>query len=73
VAMGCLLAAGAYVTFSQWASPNQSNGGWPSWFNAISGLTWAAILFLAADAAVELVQRRRATTGESTDCQVQDV
>jgi arabinofuranan 3-O-arabinosyltransferase len=73
VAMGCLLAAGAYVTFSQWASPNQSNGGWPSWFNAISGLTWAAILFLAADAAVELVQRRRATTGESTACQAQDV
>ena len=68
-ATGCLLVVGGYITYSQWSRPNASNGGWPSWFNAISGLTWAAVLFLAADATVELVLRRRAAARARADGQ----
>ncbi len=59
-AVACLLGAGGYILISQWSDPTRSTGGWPTGFGGAAGLAWAAVMFLGADATVELVFRRRA-------------
>jgi hypothetical protein len=63
-AVGCLAGAGAYITIMQLVDPTRSTGGWPTGFGVATGLAWGAVLFLAADVAVELVFRLR--DGRST-------
>ena len=57
-AAGCLLGLGVYVTIRQSVFHFQANGGWPARFDNTTGLAWAAVLFLVADAAIELIMRR---------------
>ena len=57
-AAGCLLALSVYVTLRQSVFHFQANGGWPARFDNTAGLAWAAVLFLAADATIELIMRR---------------
>jgi hypothetical protein len=57
-AAGCLLGLGVYVTLRQNVFHFQANGGWPARFDNTAGLAWAAVLFLAADATIELIMRR---------------
>jgi arabinofuranan 3-O-arabinosyltransferase len=54
-----VLATGAFVVIRQGVVPTRANGGWPSQFGGADGLAWAGVLFLGADAIVELVTRRR--------------
>ena len=39
--------------------PTQPNGGWPSEFGGADGLAWAGVLFLGADAVLEIRDRLR--------------
>jgi arabinofuranan 3-O-arabinosyltransferase len=57
-AAGCLFGLGVYVTVRQSVFHFQANGGWPARFDNTAGLAWAAVLFLVADAAIELIMRR---------------
>ena len=58
-AVGFVLATGAYVVVRQFdfrfAAP-----GWPVRFDMASSLAWAGVVFLGADAVVEVVRRREA-------------
>ncbi len=69
IATALVFAAGAYVTIRQGVDPVVPNGGWPTGFGAASGLTWAGVMFLGADAMAEIVlgrlagRRRDATAG----------
>jgi hypothetical protein len=58
-AAGCVLAAGIYVLAHQGAAHVTANGSWPSNFGLASSLTWAGVVFLGADATVEVVRRWR--------------
>ena len=58
VAAGCLVATLIFIFVIQWADAFSSNGGWPGRFGGATGLTWAAVLFLAVDALTELILRR---------------
>ena len=57
-AAGCLLALGVYVTIRQSVFHFPANGGWPAAFSNTKGLAWTAVLFLAADATIEIIMRR---------------
>ena len=57
-AAGCLLGLGVYVTIRQSVFHFPVNGGWPAAFNSTKGLAWTAVLFLAADATIEIIMRR---------------
>jgi hypothetical protein len=57
-AAGCLLGLGVYVTIRESVFHFPANGGWPAAFSNTKGLAWAAVLFLAADATIEIIMRR---------------
>ena len=57
-AAGCLLGLGVYVTLRQSVFHFPANGGWPARFDNTAGLAWTAVMFLAADATIELIMRR---------------
>lgn len=59
VATGLVVAMGTFVVIRQGVDPTRANGGWPSQFGGADGLAWAGVLFLGADAVVELVTWRR--------------
>jgi arabinofuranan 3-O-arabinosyltransferase len=65
VATLLVLATGAFVVIRQGVIPTRANGGWPSQFGGADGLAWAGVLFLGADAFVELVTRRRSPVSGS--------
>ena len=60
VAAGCVLAAGVYVIARQILDQEPANGGWPGLFGIASALAWAGIMFLMADATLEIIQRWKA-------------
>jgi hypothetical protein len=60
VAIAAVVAAGAFVALHQARYHVPADGSWPLSFNAASQLAWAGVVFLGADAAVEVVLRRRA-------------
>ena len=57
-ATALVFAAGTYVTIHQGVDPAVPNGGWPVGFGAASGLAWAGVMFLGADATTEVVLGR---------------
>jgi len=57
-AAGCLFGLGVYVTLRQSVFHFQANGGWPARFDNTAGIAWAAVLFLVADATIEIIMRR---------------
>jgi hypothetical protein len=59
VAIAAVAGAGAYVAFHQHAAQVPPGGNWTLDFNAASRLAWAGVVFLGADAVVDVVQRRR--------------
>ncbi|HEV3366448.1 MAG TPA: alpha-(1-_3)-arabinofuranosyltransferase family protein [Acidimicrobiales bacterium] len=61
VAAACVLAAGIYVIARQILDQEAANGGWPGLFGIASALAWAGVMFLFADAALELIQLWKAT------------
>jgi hypothetical protein len=67
-AVGCVLAAGIYVVARQGSAHIVDSGSWPSEFGLASTLTWAGVVFLGADATVEVVRRWRSpSTRDSAD------
>ena len=67
-AVGCVLAAGIYVVARQGSAHIVDSGSWPSEFGLASTLTWAGVVFLGADATVEVVRRWRSPSpGGATD------
>jgi hypothetical protein len=69
-AAGCLLGLGVYVTIRQSVFHFPVNGGWPAAFNSTKGLAWTAVLFLAADATIEIIMRRvnrQSADGQNTE------
>ncbi len=67
-AVGCVLAAGIYVVARQGSAHFVDSGSWPSEFSLASTLTWAGVVFLGADATVEVVRRWRSPSpGGSAD------
>jgi len=59
-AIAAIVAAGAYVTLHQHADHVPAGGDWTLSFGTASTLAWAGVVFLGADAVVELVLGRRA-------------
>jgi hypothetical protein len=57
-ATAMVLASGTFILIRQGVDHSQANGGWPAQFGGASGLAWAGVLFIGADAVVELVTRR---------------
>ena len=67
-AVGCVMAAGIYVVARQGSAHIVDSGSWPSEFDLASTLTWAGLVFLGADATVEVVRRRRSPSpGDASD------
>jgi hypothetical protein len=58
-AVGCVLAAGIFVVTRQGLNHIPAGGSWTSEFGWASTLTWAGVVFLGADATVEVVRRWR--------------
>jgi len=67
VATGLVFATGVSIMIAQAVDPARPNGGWPSGFGFADGLAWAAVLFLGADAVVELMARLRRSGGAAPD------
>jgi len=53
------VAAGVYVTVHQAQSTVPDNGAWPQSFGEASKWAWAAVAFLGAEGAVDVVLRAR--------------
>ncbi len=62
-AIAGILAAGAYVALHQHAAQVPPGGNWTLSFGTAAELAWAGVVFLGADAVVEVVLRRNAGTG----------
>jgi len=60
-AAACVLAAGIYVVARQGSAHIPAGGSWPSQFELTNSLAWAGVVFLGADATVEVVRRWHAT------------
>ncbi len=58
IAAAAVVAVGVVVVISQLVAPQPATGGWPSAHEAADALVWVGVLFLAADAVVELVTGR---------------
>ncbi len=59
VATLLILGTGMYIIIRQGVDATQPNGGWPSEFGGADGLAWAGVLFLGADAVLEIRDRLR--------------
>jgi arabinofuranan 3-O-arabinosyltransferase len=57
VAVVCVVATGIFIVVSQGVDPKPANGGWPNAFGTANAIVWVGMLFLGADAVVELVIR----------------
>jgi hypothetical protein len=57
VAVVCVIVTAVFIVVSQGVDPKPANGGWPSAFGTANAIVWVGILFLGADAIVELVVR----------------
>ena len=55
-----LMVCGAYIAAKQWHSHLPATFEWPTFFAPVRTVGWIAVVFLAGDAIVELVRRRRA-------------
>ncbi len=64
VAAALLLVSGAYTTVAQYRHRFPPDFGWPQFFDAVHVLGVLCVLFLAADAAVAIAERRRRTAQE---------
>jgi arabinofuranan 3-O-arabinosyltransferase len=60
-AVAGIVAAGWYTVAHQAALHLVADGSWPASFQTASNLAWAGVVFLGADAVVEVVLRRRRT------------
>jgi arabinofuranan 3-O-arabinosyltransferase len=58
-AVAGIVASGVYVAVHQAQLHVVPNGTWPLSFNTASTLAWAGVVFLGADAVVEVIGRRR--------------
>ncbi|HVB93315.1 MAG TPA: hypothetical protein VND67_03270, partial [Acidimicrobiales bacterium] len=56
-AVGLMIAAGTYTVVEQARFHIAVNGNWAMHFDLSSDLAWAAVVFLAADATVEVIRR----------------
>jgi hypothetical protein len=56
-AVGLMIAAGTYTVVEQARFHIAVNGNWAMHFDLASNLAWAAVVFLAADATVEVIRR----------------
>ncbi|HWF23179.1 MAG TPA: alpha-(1-_3)-arabinofuranosyltransferase family protein [Acidimicrobiales bacterium] len=56
-AVGLMIAAGTYTVVEQARFHIAVNGNWAMHFDLASDLAWAAVVFLAADATVEVIRR----------------
>jgi arabinofuranan 3-O-arabinosyltransferase len=61
LAVAGVVAAGVYVAVRQGQVQVPAGGNWPLSFNSASKLAWAGVVFLGADGAVEMIQRRSST------------
>ena len=59
VATLLILGTGTFIIIRQGVDATQANGGWPSEFGGANGLAWAGVLFLGADAVLEIRDRLR--------------
>ncbi len=66
LAVVCIVAAGVYVTVHQAHSPVPDNGAWPQSFGTAAEWAWAAVAFLGAEGAVDVVLRARRRRGISS-------
>jgi arabinofuranan 3-O-arabinosyltransferase len=57
-AIAGIVASGAYVALHQAATHVVANGTWTMSFNTAARLAWAGVVFLGADAVVEVISRR---------------
>jgi hypothetical protein len=60
IAAGLVLATSVYIMIRQGRDSDLPNGGWPGSFGLSTDLVWAAVMFLMADAVIEVIQRRSA-------------
>jgi hypothetical protein len=69
VAVGLVAAAGASVLLGQAHAHYPAGGTWPTNFQSAGSLVWAGVVFLGADATVEVVRRRqsRRRPGDGAD------
>jgi arabinofuranan 3-O-arabinosyltransferase len=58
-AVGCVVAAAAYVGVHQYQIRVPDNGAWPQSFGVASQWAWAGIVFLGAEGAVDVALRAR--------------
>jgi hypothetical protein len=58
-AVAGIVAAGWYTVAHQAALHVAADGSWPAAFQTANNLAWAGVVFLGADAVVEVVLRRR--------------
>ncbi len=70
-AVGCVVAAAAYVAVHQNQVHVPDNGAWPQSFGTASQWAWAGVVFLGADGAVDVAlrarRRRLARSGDDPD------
>ncbi len=59
IAIASIVAAGAYTAVHQGQFHLPADGAWPVSFGSAGKWAWAGVVFLGADAVVEVVQRRR--------------
>ena len=67
VAVAGIAASGWYTAAHQAALHVPADGSWPLSFQTASNLAWAGVVFLGADAVVEVVLRRRRRGSRRTD------
>jgi hypothetical protein len=69
-AVAGIAAAGWYTAAHQAALHVPADGSWPLSFQTASNLAWAGVVFLGADAVVEVVLRRRRRGSRRTESAV---
>ncbi len=64
LATALIVAGGAYVTVRQGIKHPPANGGWPTGFGRASAADLGGVMFLGADATVEMVMRHLAGSAD---------
>jgi hypothetical protein len=65
VAVACVVAAGGYTVLHQSYHHIPADGAWPLSFGKASEWAWGAVVFLGADAVVDVILRRRPRRGRA--------